>query len=139
LVSYLKGFITMIKLDTWVNDDCTVGRLSYGDFKCFTIELPWLDNAQSISCIPAGTYGIEKYKSQSKGSVLLLKDVPNRAWIEIHAGNYTRQIQGCVLVGDSIRYLDADNIPDVANSKNTLRALLAAMPDECEITITRTP
>jgi hypothetical protein len=127
----------MIKLDTWVNGDCTIGRLSYGEFKCFTLELPWLDNQINISCIPAGIYEGEKYESPTKGSVLLLKDVPNRTWIEIHAGNFTRQILGCTLVGDGIKYLDGDSIPDVTNSVNTLRALLAAVPDKCQISINR--
>ena len=33
-------------------------------------------------------------------------------------------ILGCILVGESIKYLNADTIPDVTNSKNTLRKVL---------------
>ena len=127
----------MIKLDTWVNEDCTLGRLSYGEFKCFTLELPDLDNQQDISCIPAGRYRVTKYKSPSKGNVLLLHNVVNRTYIEIHAGNFTRQILGCILVGNAIKYIDSDTVPDVANSRKTLNALLAAVPINTEIEITR--
>lgn len=129
----------MIELDTWCQRDCTLGRLKYGSFQCFTLELPWQDNQTSISCIPDGVYGASRYDSPKHGAVLLLESVPGRSWIEIHAGNYTRQIEGCILVGDSIRFLDGDTIPDVANSKATLGRLLAAMPQtSLSIKISRT-
>ena len=124
-------------LNTWKQKDCTLGRLTYGDFQCFTLELPWKDNEQNISCIPEGEYKAVKFLSPSKGEVMLLQHVPNRTYIEIHAGNYTRQILGCILVGDSIRFLDKDAIPDVANSKVTLDRLLAVLPDEVIIQVIR--
>ena len=70
--------------------------------------------------------------------MVLLNGVDNRTWIEIHAGNYTRQIEGCILVGDSLKYLDRDDILDVTNSKNTLGSLMAILPDTFEVEITRT-
>jgi len=126
-----------IKLSTWVQDDCTLGRLSFGSLNCFTLELPWNGNKPNISCIPSGTYPITKYESPSKGSVLLLHEVPNRSYIEIHSGNYTSQILGCILVGDGIKYLNKDTIPDVTNSHATLVKLLKLVPDETFIEITR--
>ena len=129
----------MIQLETWVQDDCTLGRLSVGDFRCFTLELPWKNNERSVSCIPAGTYTMSKYHSPTKGWVFLLHGVPDRTYIEIHAGNYTRQIEGCILVGDGIKYLDDDGIPDVTNSKATLSKLLAMMPEHSTIKIARYP
>lgn len=124
-------------IETWVNDDCTIGRLTAGDFKCFTLELPWLFNQKNVSCIPAGSYFATRYKSPSKGDVILLINVENRDYIEIHAGNYTSQIQGCILVGDSIKYLNADGIPDVTNSRVTLENLLAGLPEVFTIKISR--
>jgi len=126
-----------IKLTTWLQNDCTLGRLSFIDFQCFTLELPWIDNLTNISCIPAGMYRVTKYESPSKGSVLLLHDVPNRTYVEIHSGNYTSQIDGCILVGDGIKYLNNDTIPDVTNSKKTLRKLLDLVPKETFIEIIR--
>lgn len=127
-----------LKIETWMNSDCTIGRLSYGAFRCLTLELPWYSNSRNISCIPPGVYDAIKYDSPTKGPVILLKGVPNRTWIQIHAGNYTRQIQGCMLVGVSLTYLDKDDILDVTNSKNTLQALMALLPDDFEVEITRT-
>lgn len=124
-------------IDTWVTEDCTVGRLSYADFRCLTLELPWEDNAQNISCIPEGEYLAIQYYSPKHGDVILLKDVPNRTMIEIHPGNYTRQIQGCILVGDSIKYLDGDDILDVTNSRNTMNKIMTILPEEFIVKITR--
>ncbi len=127
----------MIKIETISYDDCTMGRLSLGDFQCFTLELPWLDNAQDVSCIPGGKYKAVIYDSPKHGKVLLLIDVDGREMVEIHSGNYTRQILGCILVGDSIRYLDGDSIPDVTNSRNTLKALLSRVDHDIDIEIVR--
>ena len=124
-------------IDSFHSQDCTLGRLFYGKFQCFTLELPWLGNSRNISCIPAGNYSAKKYQSPKFGTVILIEDVPNRSMIEIHAGNYTRQIQGCILVGDGIKYLDGDSIPDVTNSKKTLAKLLDKLPDSFEVEINR--
>lgn len=127
----------MIELSTWINPDCTIGRLRCGDFQCFTLELPWRDNARGISCIPAGNYSARLYDSPRHGMVALLDGVPGRSMIEIHAGNYTTQIEGCILVGDSICYLDDDGIPDVTNSKANLLLLLCKLPDQFTVSISR--
>ena len=82
---------TKILIDSWNQPECTLGRLQYGDFRCFTLELPWLGNSRNISCIPAGTYKATKYGSPKHGAVLLLHNVHNRTYIEVHAGNYTLQ------------------------------------------------
>lgn len=127
----------MIKMSTWKNEDCTVGRLQCGDFHCLTLELPWLDNQRNISCIPAGAYTARFYDSPKHGRVILLDNVPGRSMIEIHAGNYTRQIEGCILVGDSLKYLDSDDILDVSNSRNTLSKLMMLLPDQFTVEIER--
>jgi len=126
-----------IKISTWKNKDCTIGRLECGGFRCLSLELPWLGNRKNISCIPEGVYNATKYSSPKHGEVILLKDVPGRSMIEIHAGNYTRQIEGCILVGDSLKYLDGDTILDVTSSKATLAKLLTLLPDEFTMEIER--
>lgn len=125
----------MLKISRWYQSDCTLGRLSVGGFQCFTLELPWLDNQRGKSCAPAGKYKAFKRNSPKNGLVFELRDVPNRSNIQCHAGNYTRQIEGCILVGSSIAFLDGDSIPDVTNSKATLDKLLSLLPDEFEVTI----
>ena len=129
--------MTTVKIATWVNDDCTIGRLHVGDLHCYTLELPWRQNGRGISCIPEGKYPAIKYLSPKHGMVVLIQDVPDRDMIEIHAGNYTRQIKGCILPGKSITYLDGDTVPDVTSSRSTLAKLMAALPDAFTVEITR--
>jgi len=127
----------MIEMKTWCIDYATIGMLEFNGFKCFTLELPWQNNRSGVSCIKSGEYNVVKYVSPSNGNVLLLQDVENRTHIQIHAGNYTRNVKGCILVGDSIKFLDDDGIPDVTNSKNTLARLIGRCEDEEIIRISR--
>lgn len=121
--------MSIISIDRWYNHDCTIGRLKIDDFQCFTLELPDKNNLPDVSCIPRGRYEYYKRKSPKNGDVLELRNVLDRTYIQVHAGNYTRQIQGCILVGESIKFLDNDDIPDVTNSKNTLKKLLSRVDD----------
>lgn len=86
----------------YIDDSCTLGYLSIDkEVICHTLELPWVDNQNYISSIPKGKYkGILRY-DKSDGWRIQLKDVPNRSGIQIHIGNYTEEIKGCVLVGMS--------------------------------------
>lgn|SRR5690606_6715413 len=127
----------MITLETRSWPKFTLGILKAGSFKCCTLELPDKNNSPDISCIPAGTYRWVEHMSPNNGKCLLIKDVPGRTHIQIHYGNYTRDIRGCILPGDSIKFLDKDDILDVANSRATLSKLMAAVPSEGTIVITR--
>ena len=125
-----------LKIKRWYHNDCTIGRLSYGDFQCWTLELPLLNNASNVSCIyPAGGYKGQKHFSPNNGDCIAINNVMDRTNIQVHSGNYTSQIRGCILVGDAVKFLDGDMIPDVTNSKNTLRALLAILPESFNIEI----
>ena len=66
-----------------------------------TLELPWKDNQRQISCIPPAIYQCDIVNSPKFGRVYQVKDVPNRSHILIHAGNWTKDTQGCILVGMS--------------------------------------
>jgi hypothetical protein len=80
--------------------NCTMGYLIANEkVICYTLELPWKDNSNNISCIPEGTYnGILRY-DKTDGWRIQLENVPNRSGVQIHMGNYTAQIEGCILVG----------------------------------------
>lgn len=132
--------LRVIKMDLIIKrfymDDCTLGRLTYGDFQCFTLELPMLDNAQNISCIyPNGGFIGRKHVSPHNGDCIAIDNVQGRTNIQIHSANYTRQILGCIAVGDGIKFLDNDSIPDVTNSVNTLKRLLFVLPETFKIVI----
>ncbi len=75
-------------------------------FSSFTLELPWRDNRQNVSCIPAGTYPLVWHESK-KHKAFHVKDVPGRSGILIHSGNlagdtdkgFKTDSEGCILLG----------------------------------------
>jgi len=77
-------------------------------FACFSIELPWKDNAPGLSCIPAGEYICERYFSRAFHEHLYrVCDVAGRSGVAIHTGNvagdkeagYKTHSLGCILFG----------------------------------------
>lgn len=54
---------------------------------CFTIELPWKQNAVRKSCIPEGEYTIRKRYSEKFKWHYIIEKVPNRSLILIHPAN----------------------------------------------------
>jgi len=116
-----------ITINTVVLDDCTIGALQCGKFRCFTLELPWINNANSISCIPSGTYDYVVHQSPSLGKVIHILDVEKRKWIYIHKGNFKRQIKGCILVGTMLKDIDGDGSPDVGSSGTAFNNLMNAI------------
>src|SRR5579863_9325186 len=78
-----------------------VGELSAnGSFLCYTLELAWFWNMNFRSCVPPGKYpGFLRY-DKPDGWRIQLKQVPgDRTGVQIHIGNYPRDVVGCVLVG----------------------------------------
>jgi len=117
-------------------DDCTLSCVIYGDFICKMLELPNKGNQKNISCIPEGVYQAKKRISPSKGyQVIEYINVPNRTYIQIHKGNYTRELLGCQLTGVDFVDMDYDGVPDITNTKDTLEELLFLLPDRFTIEI----
>lgn len=117
----------------------TPGRFTYNSFSCDTLELSWKQNQHQISCIPKGTYHVEKRKSAKFGEHFWIKDVPNRDMILIHSGNFAAgnhvDILGCIMVGDGFSDINSDSNLDIINSKVTLRAMVKALPDKFTLEI----
>ena len=87
-------------------DKSTLGKLFLnGEMFCQTLELPYLDNQRSISCIPEGEYKVRLRTAKESSSRdylhLLVQDVKGRSYILVHIGNFPRDTKGCILVGQS--------------------------------------
>lgn len=92
----------------------TRGILITPGFFCHTLELPWRDNQQNISCIPAGEYECLFVKTRriigGSSHSYWLKSVPGRTGVLQHAGTfagdkskgYRSHVLGCILLGHSI-------------------------------------
>ena len=64
---------------------------------CYTIELPWQQNAPQHSCIPEGTYTVVLRSSEKFKTHLHILDVPGREWILIHPANDAlTELRGCI-------------------------------------------
>jgi hypothetical protein len=121
----------------------TIGRLFCLDankasvFDCHSLELPWLDNANSISCIPENKYKVKKRYSKRFGWHFHITDVKGRTWILIHKGNFYTQIRGCIVPGSDLKDINRDGLVDVTDSSRTMDKLLEIMPEEFDVTITK--
>ena len=117
-------------------NDCTLSVIMYRNMMFKMLELPDLDNQKNISCIPEGAYWAKKRFSPGKQyEVIEYEDVPNRTYIQIHGGNYTRDILGCQLAGEEFIDIDGDGIPDITGTMRTLDKLLAALPERFMIEV----
>lgn len=122
---------------TLKSDKETLGVLSVDNFVCKTLELPWKDNANSISCFTPGKY-ICKYTKSASFSKAHGKDiytyeitgVPGRAGIRIHSANFVSELRGCIALGDAHKDLNKDVLLDVEHSGKTVEAFENLMKHE---------
>lgn len=112
---------TVILTRRWDNGVQTLGELSFDDFNCKTLELPYRDNKQNISCIPKGTYTVKWSFSPKfmKYTYEILK-VPNRSGIRFHSGSSFYDIKGCIILGTHYTDINGDPYADIANTKETI-------------------
>jgi hypothetical protein len=97
----MRDFRTnIVSLGTMTFDNPSIGKLR-------TIERPWKDNQQIISCIPTGIWVCERdmyYGGDGVGGkqdyeCFEIRDVPDREEIKLHIANYVRQVVGCIGIG----------------------------------------
>ncbi len=100
----------------------TVGKLVYGDFMCNTLELGYKANTTNISSIPKGTYKcVWSFSPKFMRHTYELLNVPGRSGIRIHSSNLYSQLMGCVALGRGYDNLDGDGLPDILNSRATMK------------------
>ena len=111
--------------------DRTLGKLEIegSSVTFYTAELAYIDNQPNISCIPCGEYELIRRWSKKHGHHLMLLNVPNRSYILIHSGNFASSFgksdsKGCILLGEGFADIDSDGLPDVTNSKKSLKKLM---------------
>lgn len=123
------------------NDRQTTGQLFVMDdnaqvlFSCYTLELPWRDNQNNISCIPEGTYPITPRRSAKYNDHLHILNVPNRSYILVHEANYVHELRGCIAVGKERKHLNGDGLIDVSHSILTKNKLLKLIDSKSQIII----
>lgn len=125
----MKGILTR----EFYSDKCIIGRLEIFDgilkvFSCKTLERPWVQNLNKVSCVPAGGYPVVlEYSPHFDRELNELKLVPGRSEVKIHVANYVRQLEGCIGVGLSVGDIDKDGIADMIGSVKALDRLTDAL------------
>lgn len=126
----------------------TLGKFVLSEGGCpllsgYTLELPWKDNAQGRSCIPAGRYGIiwnksQKFQDRYSKLMPLVVGVEKRDGIRIHPGNRTSEIRGCILVGTRWA-LHSPTTANVYDSRRIYNRLVdITCPNEIQLIIRET-
>ena len=114
----------------------TIGRLEDENGKriCDTLEPTWRDykggemKIPKKSAIPEGSYRVVVTKSQRFRKYLpLLVGVPGFEGVRIHAGNTSRDTEGCILVGQNLQ------VGKLLWSRITLERLMKLIENEKEI------
>lgn len=85
-------------------DEFTRGLLyAGGNHIGYTMEDPWNNNENNVSCIPVGTYDTDVRPAKDSPSRnydhMILRDVPARSYILWHVGNDEQDTEGCILPG----------------------------------------
>lgn len=119
--------------------DYTIGRLEdeNGMKICDTLEPTWRNykggemKIPKKSAIPEGSYRVVVTKSRRFQKYLpLLVGVPGFEGVRIHAGNTSRDTEGCILVGQNLQ------VGKVLWSRITLEKLMKLIENEKEIYLT---
>ena len=116
----------------------TIGRLEDENGKklCDTLEPIWRNydggelKIPKKSAIPEGTYRVvTTYSLRFRKYLPLLVGVPGFEGVRIHAGNTSRDTEGCILVGQNLQ------VGKVLWSRITLEKLMKLIENEKEIYI----
>ena len=127
--------------------DCTLGRIQVGETFYETMELPWLNNQQGISCVPQGDYQLFRHNSEAHPRTWALVNpklnvihYPQdgasgcRSLILIHIANYAAELRGCIGVGMARVFIGHTWM--VQQSARAMAAIQAALPWTDDHTLT---
>jgi hypothetical protein len=97
------------------SDQGTFGKIRIENETIYTLELPWRDNSNDLSCIPAGVYQCHFTMSPRFHRRMYLVDgVNKRTGIRIHSANLAgdrtlglkAQLNGCIALGLAFGKMD---------------------------------
>ncbi len=120
----VPAFTLSVERNMTCLDQSTIGRLIIdGQEVGRTLELPWRNNETSVSRIPPGTYAASMRTDGARGWRVELADVRDRKKVQMHIGNYARETEGCILVGDNVTEDKGNKACMVTNSAATIDAI----------------
>lgn len=96
-------------------DQGTFGSIQVPGLRLYTGELPWRNNAPSVSCIPPGLYRCAWTMSpRFRRMMYLVAEVVARAGIRKHPANlmgdvalgFRAQLNGCIALGERLGWIE---------------------------------
>ena len=112
----LRPLVEIFRLEGFSPDGTFGAVLVNGEFTCLSLELPWRDNQENLSCIHPGEYLANRIHSKRFNmDTFQLINVPGRQFIEFHIGNTVNDTDGCILLGSYIAKFDV--VRGIAASK----------------------
>lgn len=110
------------------SDNGTFGTLIIDNKPCFmTLEPPWNNNTNNVSCVPPGTYkAIKMFSEKFQKTVYVLENVPGRDLIEFHIGNKAIDTHGCILLGMEFSVIEYA----IVLSLTAFNSFMSIMPKE---------
>lgn len=107
----------------------TIGVIKVrGRILCYSLELPWRDNATDISCIPTGIYMCERFSSKDNPNTFVVLNVPNRTGVLIHTGVTHKHTKGCIIPGTGLSWHNNDRA--ILSSSNAMKIILNAYKND---------
>lgn len=105
-------------------EDSTIGKLYIdGSFFCETLEDKVRDKKiPHITAIPYGRYEvIVNFSERFQQQMPLLLNVPNYEGVRIHWGNYSKDTDGCILLGET------RGVNFIGNSKSAFAKFMSVL------------
>lgn len=130
--------VAAVRVQRGVGDDHgTPGIITVGEQQWHLLELPWRNNRQRMSCIPANTYPAQFHQSAKFGSTIWIREIPNRFGVLMHSGNVAGDTDkewmthslGCLLPGRRAGKLTVGGKQQraVLSSRTAMREILTAL------------
>lgn len=122
----------MITLRTISRKHYTEGWLTLPDgTELRTLELPWRDNKIGESCIPAGTYVIDRNKTgKHRWYAFRNEETAPRTFIEFHPASLLSHLEGCIAPCLDIKGGERTDNPVAVNSLKACQMLLDWFGDD---------
>lgn len=144
-ITHERVYLPEQTLGSWYESDKALNR----EPLCKVLELPWLDNANNISCIPEGKYLVTNEPPILKGDKwgrkerpyqhFRIHDVPGRRGILVHRITYVKDLKGCQGVGSRFMDINKDGILDIEGSSRKLEWLTQYLPERFWLKIIKKP
>lgn len=102
-------------------------------FKSASLERGWVNNENMISCLPIGKYRlVYEWSPHFETMLWEIYGTGHRRECKFHVANYWYQLNGCIGLGRSEKYIDGDNVLDVTYSVDTMAKFHEALEGETE-------